>query len=275
MDSDRVLDQLSEMAESPDAEIDLGRGALLIAATEYPDLDVNRELARLDLLAEGAAGRLAGEDDPLFCVNTISEYLFDELEFQGNRDNYYDPQNSYLNDVIELRRGIPITLSLVYMEVAKRLNVPVQGIGMPGHFLVCHRDIPDLFIDPFHRGILLSTDECAERHYQINNSGVAWDPAFLSPTGNLEILARIIRNLKVIYLRRSDYARTLTMINSVIAIAPEYTDEIRHRGVVNYRLGNYADALDDLNGYLSINPYATDVNVVRRLVSQIESRLGN
>ena len=274
MDTETVIDQLADLAESPLDEIDLAKGALLIAATEYPNLNINRELWRLDLLAESAAGRLAGEDDPLFCINTISEYLFDELEFRGNREDYYDPRNSFLNDVLERKLGIPITLSLLYVELGKRLNIPLVGVGMPGHFLIKHRDVDDLFIDPFQGGIMLSEEECAERHYQIHNSAVAWDPAFLNPVSSLDILARIIQNLKIIYLHRSDYAHTLTMIDSLMAIAPESFDELRHRGVVNYRLGNYPEALDDLKSYLTIRPNAADVQVVRKLLGQIEARMG-
>ena len=161
MEPGDVWNQFDGIVGAPDEEIDLARAALLIAATEYPGLSVERELFRLDAIAEGIAPRM-DDDTPLYQLNTLSEYLFDELKFAGNHTNYHDPRNSFLNDVMERKRGIPITLSLLYIEVGKRAGVPILGIGMPGHFIVRHRDESEVFVDPFHGGILLSVDECAE-----------------------------------------------------------------------------------------------------------------
>ena len=161
MEAREVWNQFDRMVGAPDEDIDLARAALLIAASEYPTLSIERELFHIDAIAEGVASRM-DDDTPLYQLNTLSEYLFDELKFAGNHTNYHDPRNSFLNDVMERRLGIPITLSLLYIEVGKRLGVPLVGIGMPGHFIVRHRDEPDVFVDPFHGGILLSEDECAE-----------------------------------------------------------------------------------------------------------------
>ena len=171
MEAREVWNQFDHIVSVPDEEIDLARAALLIAATEYPGLSIERELFRIDAIAEGVAARM-DDDTPLYQLNRLSEYLFDELKFAGNHTNYHDPRNSFLNDVIERRVGIPITLSLLYIEVGKRLGVPLVGIGMPGHFIVRHRDEPDVFVDPFHGGILLSEDECAER-LKAGNAGRA------------------------------------------------------------------------------------------------------
>ena len=191
-------------------EIDLAQMALLIAAAEYPDLDVKEELRALDSLAAGASRSLGQERDPLARANALSEYLFDEVGFRGNREDYYDPRNSFLNEVLSRRLGIPITLSLIYIEVGKRLGVPLVGVGMPGHFLVrIGSGQEDVMIDPFHRGILLSEKECAQRLQEVAGATVPWDRSYLAPVSNRELIERLLRNLRGIYLRRHDEPRAL------------------------------------------------------------------
>jgi regulator of sirC expression with transglutaminase-like and TPR domain len=272
MEAREVWNQFDHMVGVPDEEIDLARAALLIAATEYPGLSVERELFRIDEIAEGIAPRM-DDDTPLYQLNTLSEYFFDELKFAGNHTNYYDPRNSFLNDVIERRVGIPITLSLLYIEVGKRLGVPLLGIGMPGHFIVRHRDESDVFVDPFHGGILLSEDECAQRVKQVTQGALIWDRSYLQPVRSREFIARMLRNLKVIYLQRRNYERVLATIDRVIALLPQDAVEFRDRGVVNYRLGNYTDALEDLHVYVTSGEAVSDEGTVQRLMDQIRDRL--
>ena len=273
MEARKIWNQFDRLVGAPDEEIDLARAALLIAATEYPALNVERELFRLDGIAEGIAPRME-DDTPLYQLNMLSEYLFDELKFAGNHTNYHDPRNSFLNDVIERRRGIPITLSLLYIEVGKRLGVPLVGIGMPGHFIVRHRDELDVFVDPFHGGILLSKDECAERLKQVTQGALAWDSEFLAPVSSRAFIARMLRNLKVVYLQRRNYERVRDTIDRVIALLPQDAVEFRDRGVVNYRLGNYEEALEDLHVYVTSGDAVPDGDTVRKLMRQIQDRLG-
>lgn len=272
MEAGEVWNQFDRMVGVPDEEIDLARAALLIAATEYPGLSIERELFRIDEIAEGIAPRM-DDDTPLYQLNALSEYLFDELKFAGNHTNYHDPRNSFLNDVIERRVGIPITLSLLYIEVGKRLGVPLLGIGMPGHFIVRHRDESDVFVDPFHGGILLSEDECAERVKQVTQGSLTWDRSYLQPVRSREFIARMLRNLKVVYLQRRNYERVLATIDRVIALLPQDAVEFRDRGVVNYRLGNYTDALEDLHVYVTSGEAVSDEITVQRLIDQIRDRL--
>ena len=265
--------EFGDILRSEDEDIDLARAALLIASTEYPGLAVERELYRIGALADGVAYRFDGEDDPLYHLNTLSEYLFDEIQFRGNFEDYYDPRNSYLNDVLDRKLGIPITLSLVYIEVGQRAGLPLAGVGMPGHFLVRHRDVPDLLIDPFNGGILLSEDECAQRFKEATRASLPWDSSCLTPISNREIVARIIRNLKAIYLRRRDYDKVLTMIDGLLMTQPHMSPERRDRGVVNYRLGNYNEALDDLEAYVESGSSVPDWNDVKKLIDQIHGIL--
>ena len=272
MDSGDVWNQFDGIVGAPDEEIDLARAALLIAATEYPELSVERELFRLDAIAEGIAPRM-DDDTPLYQLNTLSEYLFDELKFAGNHTNYHDPRNSFLNDVMERKRGIPITLSLLYIEVGKRAGVPILGIGMPGHFVVRHRDESEVFVDPFHGGILLSVEECAERLKQVTQGSLAWDTEYLEPISSRAFIARMLRNLKLVYLQRRNYERVLATIDRVIALLPQDSVEFRDRGVVNYRLGNYEEALEDLHVYVTSGDVVPDGDTVHKLMDQIRDRL--
>ena len=263
------------MAGLPDAEIDLAGAGFLIAAMEYPELDLDHQFGQLDSLAEEVAGRLDTSRDPLFCVNTLSEYLFDELGFQGNLDDYYDPRNSFLNEVLQRRLGIPITLSLVCIEVGKRLDIPLLGVSMPGHFLLRHQGEEDLYIDPFNKGILLSEEECAQRLQQVTQANVPWDPRFLAPVSNREFVARILRNLKNIYLERQDHDHAIMTIDRLIVLQPDVTLERRDRGIVRYNLGRHEESLEDLTIYLDSDPEGGNVADVERLVRRLRDLLGD
>ena len=267
--SEDIAVQFAKVGASADDEIELARAALLIAATEYPQLDIDAELAALDSLAAGASRRLGEGRDPLFCVNTLSDYLFDELGIHGNQEDYYDPRNSFLNEVLSRRLGIPISLSLLYIEVGKRLEVPLVGVGMPGHFMVRHREVEDLFIDPFHGGLLLSEEECSQRLSQVTGAIVPWDSRYVAPVANREFIARMLRNLKAIYMAQGDSSRALTMIDWLLALQPQAVHERRDRGLVHYELGHYPQALDDLQGYLDSTPDSSDSEQLRELVSQL------
>ena len=261
--------QFVRLARSPDEEIDLALAALLVAAAEYPDIDIGHQLGLLDALAAAAAPLLGEEPDPLSYVNTISQYLFDEVGLRGDQEDYYDPRNSFLNEVLRRRRGIPISLSLVYIEVGKRLGVPLLGVGMPGHFLVRHREAADLFIDPFHGGILLSEEECAHRLRQVTGYTGPWEPRFMAPISNREFIARLLRNLKGIYLQQEDDARALTVLDYLVTLLPNALGERRDRGLVHYRSGHYPQALEDLQHYLADDPFGPDRETVQELVVQL------
>ncbi len=269
MDKGLDWDSIMAQADADDAGVDLARAAFLIAQIEYPGLDLEHELSLLDSLAAGAAHRLGENRDTIYTLNTISEYLFDEVELQGNTDEYYDPRNSYLNQVLLRRLGIPITLSLVYLEVGKRLGIPLVGIGMPGHFLLRHRDETGLFVDPFNRGILLSEDECAERLTQVTQSQVDWDPEFLNPISNREYLTRMLRNLKSIYLQQGNYERALSLIDLLVQIQPQLATELRDRGLVKHRLGFKQGAANDIETYLKTAPPGSGSEELRQLLEEI------
>ena len=273
MQHHETLAQFAAATDAPDTEIDLARASLLIAASEYPGLDMQAQLDALDSLAAAASLRVRDETEPFYSVNRLSEYLFDEIGFAGNEEDYYDPRNSYLNDVLDRRLGIPITLSLVCVLVGNRMGVPLQGVGMPGHFLVSHRAEPKLVIDPFHRGIMVSEEECVERLRQVSGRNAEWDPSYLDPVTNREFLARMLRNLKGVYFQRRDHARVLPVIDFILALIPDAPEERRDRGLVHYQLGHLEEALNDLRFYLDARPRAGRGGPVQRLVESIEQQL--
>ena len=273
MERGSLISQFVEVTDRPDHEIDVARAAMLLAAAEYPQLNVERELFAFQRLAGAVSSKLLDDDDPLYCVNVISEHLFDDMGFRGDADNYYDPRNSYLNQVVERRAGIPITLAVVYMEVGRRLKVPLLGIGMPGHFLVRHREIENLYIDAFSGGILLSEDECREMLAERVHGDLQWTPDLLRPVPNREIIARMIRNLKAIYMTDQDFVRALTVSEFALALDPYSAMDRRDRGIVHYQLGHSAEALDDLIYYLDLAPNGPDAEGVHALVAELRSFL--
>ena len=269
MDRAEILDRLKAAGKRPDAEIDLGETALLFAAAEYPDLDLAREVGLFDSLARAAARAVDG-DSPLGAANALSRFLFEDLGFAGNHRDYYDPRNSYVNEVLKRRVGIPITLSLVYMEVGRRTGVPMQGVGLPGHFLMCHAEEPGLFVDAFHGGLLLSRDECVQRFRDLTHPDEPWSDEYLAPIAKRDMLTRMLRNLKVAHLRRKDNERALLTATMLICLRPDLAEERRDRGVVQSRLGRYAEAIEDLRGYLDQAPASADAEAVRELVDHLE-----
>lgn len=273
MDAQSATDALAELAADARDDLPLDRGAFLVAAAFDPDLDVEREVGVLDALAQGAARRVAAEFDPLTAINELNEYLFDHVGFGGNDADYYDPRNSLLHEVLRRRLGIPITLSVVYIEAGRRLGMPLRGVGMPGHFLVRHDAEPSLYIDPFHRGALLSEEECAERLRRISDT-VRWERAFLTPATDRAILARMLRNLSAVWVKRDDAPNAILALGLLMAVQPEESGHWRDRGMLRYKRGDRALALEDLERYLEASFSAPDAWYVRRLIERIRSGEG-
>ena len=269
----RVL--FRESVERPDEELDLAETALLIAQAEYPHLDRGRYLRLLDKLAMEAKRRTSDAMGPYGMVNALSEYLFDEEGFRGNEDDYYDPRNSFLNDVLERKLGIPITLSLVYMEVGRRLELPIVGLGMPGHFLVKYRAQEDeIIIDPFHRGIILDEEECADLLSRASGQAAAFQPDYLAPVAKKQILTRMLNNLRSIYLSREDHHRALGIVEHLLLIEPYDHRNVRDRGLLRLSTGDLKGALADLEMYLAVSPNASDTTAINGYAETIRQRLG-
>jgi regulator of sirC expression with transglutaminase-like and TPR domain len=240
--------------------VDLAQAALLIACEEYPDLDVPRYLRRLDGLGRAVAARVDDRRDES-AVRGLNSLLFDEEGFRGNVEDYYDPRNSFLNDVLDRRTGIPITLSTIYIEVGRRARLPVDGIGLPGHFIV---RVGTTLVDPFHGGVILSEDDCQKRLDRIYGGRVKLDDTMLAPCERKTILARTLRNLKSIYTKAEDFTRALNVVELLLRVEPESLEDMRDRGMLHAALDCYALAASELEEYLRRSGNAPGNDQVRQ-----------
>lgn len=256
----------------PDSQIDLAKAALYFAQAEYPALNPDSYLAQLDAIADEIHSQLPETLYPLKVIQTINHHLFEMLGFTGNTRNYYDPRNSYLNEVIDRKWGIPISLSILYLEVAKRINFPMVGIGMPGHFLI-RPDFEEagIFVDAFNQGEVLFPEDCENRLQQVYQQPVTLEPEFLAPITNRQILTRMLTNLKFIYINNNDYERALKVINSILILLPDSETELRDRGLIYYQIQDLEHAIVDLETYLNLSPNAQDAQAIHHLLEQIRS----
>jgi regulator of sirC expression with transglutaminase-like and TPR domain len=260
-------------ALSPDP--DLAIAALMIARIEYPALDAGPYLDRLDALGDEAKRRVAAAEvvpgdapprvDPesYARVMALNDYLFKELHFVGNEQQYEDPRNSFLNEVLDRRTGIPITLALLYMEVARRAGLRVEGINFPGHFLLrcpARRGMPfseDLIIDAFHGGALLSEDACRELLRRHEGDEAILESSLLGDATKQQILARMLLNLKRVYVRMHSFPQARDVTELLLAVDPSAINELRDRGLLAYHLKDFSAALRDLQAYLQLSATAT------------------
>ncbi len=254
--------QFARIAALPDSRIDLAEAALWIAAEEYPALEVAGYLARLGELADAARSRVSRGANALERVERLNDFLYREAGFSGNRADYYDARNSFLNDVLERRTGIPITLAIVWVSVAERLGVPARGIGFPGHFLVRAGDDEEILVDPF-AGSVLTRADCEARLRAAAGAEVPLDPSLLDPTPARLVLARVLRNLKQIWLAREDWQRALGCTERILLLAPDAPLELRDRGLIFARLECFAAAEADLRKFLALAPEDSGADAVR------------
>jgi regulator of sirC expression with transglutaminase-like and TPR domain len=276
--SDDLLRRFARVALSPDP--DLAVAALMIARVAYPKLEAGPYLEQLDALGREAAARVAearvkGEEVPgrvdpeaFARITALNEYLFNDLQFVGNDVRYEDPRNSFLNDVLDRRTGIPITLALVYMEVARRAGVDVEGINFPGHFLVRCRAKPDspysrdLIIDAHHRGALLTDAMCRELLHK-HTDETLWDQLVLDHATKPQILARMLLNLKRVYVGMYSFPQARDITELLLAVDPSALNELRDRGLLAYHLNDFSAALRDLQTYLSLSAKTEDAGYDR------------
>ncbi|MBD2578402.1 transglutaminase-like domain-containing protein [Oscillatoria sp. FACHB-1406] len=254
----------------PDEQIYLAKAALYIAREEYPELEVSKYLNMLDRIAEEIEILLPEKRYPLKTIETINQFLYDNLGFKGNKQDYYNPCNSFLNDVLDRRTGIPIALSLVYLEIAKRLNFPMVGIGLPGHFLIRPTfEGVGIFVDPFNGGEILFEQDCEALLSKLYQQNVQLESNFLAPVTNRQFLARMLSNLKFIYLNQHQLQKALATIERILLLFPTAASELRDRGLLFYQLGEKSKAKQDLEFYLAMAPQATDVDAIRQFLAQM------
>jgi regulator of sirC expression with transglutaminase-like and TPR domain len=275
-----ALEPFARLIAGEDARIDLARACLLIAQDAYPELDVERYLGEIERMATRLRARLPQNCGAEERVVALNQFLYDDLGFWGNTEDYYDPRNSYLNEVIERKTGIPITMSILYMELGRRIGLPLEGVSFPGHFLVrLALRGGMLVLDPFAGGAPQSEDELRSRVKRVIPDGVADDlPAselpldqFLEPATNRQILTRVLRNLKGIYRETDKPERMLEVLNRMLLVTPDASAELRDRGFVYQRLECYRAALKDLSDYAEREPDAPDLDEVRSRLMELSA----
>ena len=262
-----------EIVAGPEEDIGLAEAALVIAAHEYPGLDVNAYLARIAELAETLKGRLRRDIGPTDALVALNRYLFEELGFSGNTADYYDPRNSYLNEVLDRRLGIPITLSVLCIEIGRHIGLALHGVSFPGHFLVkCVVRDGVVVLDPYARGASLSLDDLQLRLKTLRGETPPPDMVqhMLAAAGRKDILVRLLRNLKSNYLERRDPARALAAADRIIELAPRAAEEYRDRAGIYLDLECFRAALSDFRDYLMLKPGADDAAVVQRRVVELQ-----
>jgi len=254
-----LSEQLLDAADRPGP--DLAAPAFLIARVEFPRLDPGPYLDRLDAMGDEASIRIAqdlGHDAPLEArLDGLNRYLFRELGFRGNRDQYEDPRNSCLNEVMDRRTGIPISLCLVYIEVARRAGIRAEGVNFPGHFLVrvlqdLHTDDPGdgIIVDPFHDGAILDEDDCRALLRNQQGDDAAWEPELLARATRRQILVRMLLNLKLLYLKWRSFPQARLVTDLLLSLTPNPVHELRDRGLLAYQMNDFPAALRDLEDYL-------------------------
>lgn len=243
--------KFSQLAMLDEAVFPLDRAALTLGLEEYPTLDIDLYLRKLDTLAtrtDVLAGhnRSAGN-----LVESMNDALFVQEALRGNTEEYYDPRNSFLNEVLDRKLGIPISLSIIYIEVARRIDFDVRGVGFPGHFIVkCVDEEREIFIDPFNNGRVLNVEDCQELLDRVYGGSVPVQPSYFSSMGKRSMITRMLFNLKGLYYQKDDYHKSLSVVERILMLNPGTLSEIRDRGMLYMQTSLFSKALADLEYYL-------------------------
>lgn len=269
-----IRQRFLEMMQRPDADIELARSALLVAAENDPALDVDAELTRLETWAQQLSDRIDPSWNNLQRLARLRTFMYEELGFKGDVRGYYSPANSLLHSVMSRRLGIPLTLSIVFMEIGWRIGVPFEGVGFPGHFLVRLTGEPgDLLLDPYDHGASVHEDDC-KRMIELTTGGtVPFEPSMVRSLGKKDMIARLLFNLKVACLKANDDFGALSAVERLLLLHPNDAPELRDRGLLMYRLDRYRDAHASLEAYLRARPDALDRELIEQHLAALEMML--
>ncbi len=263
--------QFAEIVSRSDSEINLAEAALLIAAEEYPRLEVALYLEKLENFGERARERAETATNGAEIITSMNATLFDELGFQGNRENYYDPRNSFLNEVIDRRSGLPITLSVIYIEVARQIGFSIHGIGLPGHFIVGHfNPSENFFIDVFNGGRMLTDNALADLVTGMSGGRIEFNSTHLLPVTKKQILTRMLSNLLSIYAGGQDYRRAISSIERILLLIPDSLQHIRDYGLLLAQVEKTNSAIEQLEKYLKQMPDAEDAETIREQIKKLK-----
>ena len=238
---------------------------------EYPELDVTKEIDRIKEIGMKFRNRITESKNPTYVISLLNEFLFDNEEFRGDLDDYYNPKNNFLNYVLEEKSGIPITLCILYTEIAKYANLDLVIVGFPSHVIVKYRE--EMILDPFNRGRLLELEDLQEILYQNYGESVEFEAEYLNQISDEKIIIRMLRNLKNSYMDSFAYNIALTCNQMILEICSDSPDEIRDGGILEEKIGNYKRAEVLLNKYLEMEPNAEDVDFILKLIKEIRNEI--
>ena len=269
-----IRENFMEMMQRADASIDLARSALLVAAENDPEVDVEAEMARLEQWAGELSRRIDPAWNSLQRLARLRAFMYEELGFKGDVQGYYSPANSLLHSVMSRRLGIPLTLAILFMEIGWRIGVPFEGVGFPGHFLVRLAGEPgDLLLDPYDHGASVHEEDC-RRMIELTTGGtVPYDPSMIRSLGKRDMIARLLFNLKVACLKAGDDLGALSAVERLLLLHPDEPPELRDRGLLLYRMDRYREARVSLAAYLRARPDALDREVVERHLAALQMML--
>ena len=238
---------------------------------EYPELDISKYIEKLNEIGNSLKNSIDKIDNPTYKISMLNEHLFEHNGFKGDTDDYYNPKNNFLNDVLEKKSGIPITLSIIYTEIAKHIGLDLRIVGFPSHIVVKYGE--EMILDPFNDGKLLTRDDLDDILFQSYGEEVKFSPDFLNEIESEKILIRITRNLKNSYVQSYAYDIAMRCINMTLALEPISSEEIRDKGILEERLLNHDQALTCLNQYLELSPNAEDADFVLDLIRSIREKI--
>jgi regulator of sirC expression with transglutaminase-like and TPR domain len=265
-----VYRDFRQAVDRPEDQIDLGRAALTMVECDCPGLDVDGYVAKIDRIASAVIRRSGDDADVTRMIAALNYVLFQELGFRGNQQHYYDARNSFLNEVIDRKLGIPISLSLLYMEVGRRLGLNVDGVGFPGHFLVkVGERETEIIIDPFNAGTIKSRESLDEMLYGLYGGRIGFRAEFLEAVTKKQLLTRMLTNLKAIYWNEGNLAKSLSVVERLLILDPLSADHVRDRGVIYLKLECLNQARADFETYLSRKPDADDAGEVREEIVKL------
>jgi len=257
---------------SSDPQYNLVEKCLKLAQMlEYHDLDIQEQIEKINQIAKSLKVLLSDVKNPTYLISMLNEHLFTTLGFRGDTEDYYDPKNDFLNEVLDKKSGIPITLSIIYVEIARQIGLELKICGFPSHVVVKYNE--EIVLDPFGGGRLLSVEDLEEILYRNFGEEIEFSPEFLDELPEDKVLIRLIRNLKNSYAQSYAYEKALRCTNMILTVEPDSPDEIRDKGIIQERLLNYDDALQYLNKYLEIAPEAPDVDFVLELIRNTREKL--
>jgi len=238
---------------------------------EYPDLDISKYIGMINEIGNSLKMSINKSENPTYKISMLNEHLFQNSGFKGDTDDYYNPKNNFLNEVLEKKSGIPITLSIIYSEVAKHIDLVIRIVGFPSHVLVKYNE--EIILDPFNQGKLLNIDDLHEILVKNYGGQVEFSPEFLDEIPQEKILIRMVRNLKNSYVNSYGYEKAMRCANMILALEPESAEDVRDKGILEERFLNHGPALQLLNQYLEQNPDAEDADFVLDLIKDIRNKI--